>query len=145
VVGGPLLDSEELPEALARYRRTFRPHRGSAPRVTISLDVLVADDDATARELALPEAWAMARARREGEFPPLEPVAAIRGATWPAQVRSRVEESLDRATAGSPATVRRRLDRLVERTGADELMSSGSTYDRAALLASDRMLRDLVR
>jgi hypothetical protein len=33
----------------------------------------------------------------------------------------------------------------VERTGADELMSSGSTYDRAALLASDRMLRDLVR
>jgi luciferase family oxidoreductase group 1 len=145
VVGGPLLDSEELPEALTRYRRTFRPHRGSAPRVTISLDVLVADDDATARELALPEAWAMARARREGEFPPLEPVAAIRGATWPAQVRSRVEESLDRATAGSPATVRRRLDRLVERTGADELMSSGSTYDRAALLASDRMLRDLVR
>jgi hypothetical protein len=32
----------------------------------------------------------------------------------------------------------------VERTGADELLASTSTYDRDALLASDRMLRDLV-
>ncbi|WP_122817926.1 MsnO8 family LLM class oxidoreductase [Nocardioides pantholopis] len=144
VVGGPILDSEELPGALNRYRRQFRPHLGSEPWVTISLDVLLADDDATARELALPEAWAMARSRREGEFPPLEPVAAIRGATWPAQVQSRVEASLDRTVAGSPATVRRRLGPLIERTEADELMSSASTYDRDALLASDRMLRDLV-
>jgi luciferase family oxidoreductase group 1 len=144
VVGGPILDSEELPEALRRYRHGFRPHRGSTPWVTISLDVLVSDNDATARELALPEAWAMARARREGEFPPLESVAAIREATPPAQVRRRVEESLGRAAAGSSATVRRRLERLAERTGADELLSSASTYDRDALLASDRMVRDLV-
>jgi luciferase family oxidoreductase group 1 len=144
VVGGPILDSEELPDALARYRRQFRPHRGSTPSVTISLDVLVAADDATAHELALAEAWAMARARRDGEFPPLEPVSAIRATPWPAQVRRRVESSLDRAVAGSPATVRRRLDRLIERTGADELMSSASTYDRDALLASDRMLHDLL-
>lgn len=104
----------------------------------------MADDDATARELALPEAWAMARSRQTGEFPPLEPVAAIRDAPWPDQVRRRVEASLDRAVAGGPATVRRRLDRLAERTGADELMSSASTHDRDALLASDRLLRDLV-
>lgn len=145
VVGGPILDSPELPDALARYRREFRPHRGSAPSVTVSLDVLVADDDATGRELALPEAWAMARARRDGEFPPLEPVRAIRDAAWPAQVRRRVDAALDRAVAGSPATVRRRLERLVADTGADELLSSASTFDREALLASDRMLRDLVR
>ena len=144
VVGGPVLDSEELPELLARYRRDFRPHRGSEPWVTISLDVTVADDDATARELALPEAWAMALSRQTGEFPPLESVAAIRAAHWPGQVRRRVEASLERAVAGSPETVRRRLDRLVERAGADELMASTSTHDREALLASDRMLRDLV-
>lgn len=144
VVGGPVLDSDGLPDALARYRREFRPHRGSAPRVTISLDVTVADDDATARELALPEAWAMAMSRRTGEFPPLQPVPAIRSVPWPAQVERRVEESLDRAVAGSPETVRRRLERLAERTGADELLASTSTYDRDALLASDRMLRDIV-
>lgn len=144
VVGGPVLDSDELPDALGRYRREFRPHRGSDPRVTISLDVTVADDDGTARELALPEAWAMAMSRRTGEFPPLQSVATIRGVPWPAQVERRVDAALDRAVAGSPATVRRRLERLVERTGADELLASTSTYDRHALLASDRMLRDLV-
>ncbi|WP_222847625.1 MsnO8 family LLM class oxidoreductase [Nocardioides dongxiaopingii] len=144
VVGGPVLDSEELPGMLARYRREFRPRHDSTPWVTISLDVTVADDDATARELALPEAWAMAVSRQTGEFPPLEPVAAIRAADWPSQVRRRVEASLERAVAGSPETVRRRVDRLAERTGADELMASTSTHDRDALLASDRALRDLV-
>jgi luciferase family oxidoreductase group 1 len=144
VVGGPILGSDELPDSLARYRRSFVPHEGSAPRVTISLDVLVADDDATARELALPEAWAMALSRQNGEFPPLESVPAIRAAAWSSQVRRRVEASLDRAVAGSPATVRLRLESLVERTGADELLASSSTYDRDALLASDRMLRDVM-
>lgn len=144
VVGGPILDTPDLAPALAAYRRDFRPHAGSAPRVTVSLDVLVADDDATARELALPEAWAMARSRQTGEFPPLEAVGDIRSATWPDQVRRRVEASLDRAVAGRPDVVRRRLEALVERTGADELLASSSTYDRDALLASDAMLRDLV-
>ncbi|GAW51130.1 MULTISPECIES: MsnO8 family LLM class oxidoreductase [unclassified Nocardioides] len=144
VVGGPVLDSDELPDLLGRYRRDFRPHRGSTAWVTISLDILVADDDATARELALPEAWAMALSRQTGEFPPLEPVAAVHGAPSSAQVRRRVEASLDRAVAGSPTTVRRRLERLAERTGADEVLSSASTYDRDAVLASDRSLRELV-
>jgi alkanesulfonate monooxygenase SsuD/methylene tetrahydromethanopterin reductase-like flavin-dependent oxidoreductase (luciferase family) len=86
----------------------------------------------------------MARARQTGEFPPLEPAPQIRSEAWPAQVRSRVEASLDRAVAGGPATVRRALESLAERTGADELMASTSTYDRESLLASDAALRDLV-
>ena len=86
----------------------------------------------------------MARARQTGEFPPLEPVAADPERAWPAQVRSRVEASLDRAVAGGPATVRRALESLAERTGADELMASTSTYDRESLFASDAALRDLV-
>ncbi|KQV71431.1 flavin monooxygenase [Nocardioides sp. Root122] len=145
VVGGPVLDAADLPAALATYRREFRPHRGSEPRVTVSLDVLVADDDRTARELALPEAWAMARSRRTGEFPPLESIAAIRDASWPSQVRRRVEETLDRTVAGDPATVRRRIEELVARSGAEELLASSSTTDRDALLVSDRMLREVLR
>ena len=82
----------------------------------------------------------MARSRQTGEFAPLETVGSINDATWSDQVRRRVEESLDRAVAGSPATVRRALEQLAERTGADELMASTSTYDREALLASDGML-----
>ena len=144
VIGGPILESDSLPDTLRRYRHDFRPHRGSTPSVTISLDVTVAADDATARELALPEAWAMAMSRQAGEFPPLETVSAIRGTTWPAQVERRMEASLERAVAGSPATVRRRLEELVERAGADELLASTSTHDRHALVESDRLLRQLV-
>ena len=145
VVGGPILDSPDLPSVLDAYRRTFRPSPGAeAPSVTISLDVLVADDAATARELALPEAWAMATSRRTGEFPPLESPDAIRAHRWPEQVRRRVEESLDRAYAGPPDAVRPRLEALVERTGADELLASTSTWDREALHAADAALRGLV-
>lgn len=71
VVGGPILDRPDLGDALAAYRKQFRPSpRAPEPRVTISLDVYVADTVADARELALPEAWAMARSRQTGEFGP---------------------------------------------------------------------------
>lgn len=145
VVGGPVLWTDEGAERIAAYRRDFRPGpRGEGPHVTVSLDVLVADDDATARELALPEVWAMAESRRTGVFPPLEPVDAIRAQTWPEQVRRRVESSLASAVAGTPATVGARLDEVRRRTGADELMASSSTFDRSALLRSDALLRELV-
>ncbi|HYF73633.1 MAG TPA: LLM class flavin-dependent oxidoreductase [Nocardioides sp.] len=144
VVGGPILDSADVGDLLAAYRRDFRPREGSTPSVTVSLDVTVADTDAEARDLALPEAWAMARSRQTGVFAPLETVAAIRAQPWSDQLRQRVESSLDRAVLGSPATVRRALEQLAERTGADELMISTSTYDRDALFASDAAVREIV-
>jgi alkanesulfonate monooxygenase SsuD/methylene tetrahydromethanopterin reductase-like flavin-dependent oxidoreductase (luciferase family) len=145
VIGGPILAEERIGDVLESYRRDFRPSPGvERPYVVVSLDVTVADDDLTARELALPEAWAMARSRQTGEFPPLEPAGEIRRQPWTAQLTDRVEKSLDRAVAGSPQTVRRSLEQLLERTGADELLASTSTYDREALFASDAALRDLV-
>ncbi|NGN93931.1 LLM class flavin-dependent oxidoreductase [Nocardioides sp. KC13] len=145
VVGGPVLDSPRLGEVLGAYRKDFRPSsRAPEPSVMVSVDVLVADTDAEAAELALPEAWAMARSRQTGEFGPLEPVASIRSQTWTNQVRERVEAHLARTTAGSPETVRRRLERLAETTGADELLAFTSTYDRDAQLASDAALAQIL-
>lgn len=145
VVGGPMLWTAQGIESLEAYRRSFVPGRFAAePHVTVSLDVLVADDDVTARELALPEAWAMATARRTGEFPPLESVEAIRAQPWTDQVRRRVESQLDQAVVGSSSTVQKALEELRSRTGADELMASSSTHDREALFRSDTLLRDLL-
>jgi luciferase family oxidoreductase group 1 len=144
VVGGPVLDSAEIGDLLVAYRRDFRPHEGSTPSVTVSLDVTVAATDAEARDLALPEAWAMARSRQTGVFAPLDPVDAIRAQPWSSQLRGRIASSLDRAVLGSPATVRRALEQLTERTAADELMISTSTYDRDALFASDAAVREIV-
>ena len=41
--------------------------------------------------------------------------------------------------------MRRRLEQLVERTGAGEVLSSASTYDREALAESDARLAALLR
>lgn len=145
VVGGPALWSDEVGALLAAYRRDFRPSAAEPkPYVIASLDVTVADDIATARELALPEAWAVAQSRRTGTFAPLEAPHAIHAQEWPEQVRRRVEASLQHAVAGDADTVRRSLERLQERTGADELLASTSTYDRDALRTSDAALRALV-
>jgi luciferase family oxidoreductase group 1 len=144
VLGGPVLSRPELGDLLAAYRRDFRPHRDSRPYVTVSTDVLVADTDAEARELALPEVWAMVHSRRTGVFGALEPVASIRDQRWDDQDADRVARGLEAVTAGRPATVRRRIEQLVDRTGADELLASGATHDRAALAASDASLATLL-
>ncbi|GAA2881290.1 methylene-tetrahydromethanopterin reductase [Actinoplanes cyaneus] len=140
IVGGPLL-REGGERALADYRRAFRPSpQQPEPWVAISLDVLVADTDAEAAELLLPEAWAMARSRTTGVFPPLEPVATARSAARTAREQWYVEETVAAAVTGSPARVRSRLTELIDRTGAAELVAAGSTFDRDALRASDAAL-----
>ena len=150
IVGGPLLGVAGDPEpgrvALAGYRRAFRPSaQQPEPRVSVSLDVLVADTTAEAEELLLPEAWAMAQARTTGAFPPLEPVAAIRAVSWTPRQRQYVEQTAAGAIAGTPSQVESRLAELVDRTGAAELVASSSTYDRAALAASDAALAQLLQ
>ena len=79
----------------------------------------------------------MARSRRTGIFGPLEPVADIRASRWDDLDRQRVEAKLQAVVAGSSNTVRSRLEELIERTDADELLLTGSTYDREALAVSD--------
>ncbi|NUS91313.1 MAG: MsnO8 family LLM class oxidoreductase [Nocardia sp.] len=145
VLGGPLLDSPELAAALADYRRDFRPSpRAQHPAVTLALDITVAETDEQARALVLPEAWAMARSRATGEFPPLEPVAVIEDRLWTEQTRRRVEATVRHAVAGTTHTVRRRIEELTDRTGAGELLVTTSTYDREALAASDTALARII-
>ena len=148
IVGGPLLGVAGDPgaglAALAGYRRAFRPSpQQPEPRVAISLDVLVADTAAEAADLLLPEAWAMARSRTTGVFGPLEPVAAVRAATRTSRQQQYLEQTAASAIAGPPAQVESRLAELLERTGAAELVASSSTFDRAALAASDAALAGL--
>ncbi|WP_328468392.1 MsnO8 family LLM class oxidoreductase [Actinoplanes sp. NBC_00393] len=148
IVGGPLLGVGGDPapglEALAGYRRGFRPSpQQPEPRVAISLDVLIADTADEAADLILPEAWAMARSRTTGEFPPLEPVATARSAARTPREQQHLEQTAAAAITGTPAQVERRLAELLDRTGAAELVAAGSTFDRAALAASDASLAAL--
>ncbi|WP_436532752.1 MsnO8 family LLM class oxidoreductase [Actinoplanes sp. HUAS TT8] len=140
IVGGPLLRAGGE-QALAGYRREFRPsEQQPEPWVAISLDVLVAGTDAEAADLLLPEAWAMAQSRTTGVFPPLEPVAAARAATKTARQQEYLGQTAAAAITGPPDRVERRLTELLDRTGAAELVTASSTFDRAALHSSDAAL-----
>ena len=141
VVGGPVL---QQPDPLALYRRSFRPSIANPePHVIISLDVTIAADTADARRLALPEAWAMARSRREGEFPALEPASAVDDSRWTPRTRDRIETSLSSSIFGTLGQVRPRLEELIDRTGAHEIMASTSTFDRAELFDADAAFAQL--
>jgi alkanesulfonate monooxygenase SsuD/methylene tetrahydromethanopterin reductase-like flavin-dependent oxidoreductase (luciferase family) len=127
VVGGPVLDDAA---ALADYRA-----RGG-PELIVSVDVLVGDPS-----LALPEAWAMAASRATGEFPPLEPPNPARPMTD--RQRTTVENALARTIVGDADSVGARVRELADRTGADELLLTSSTWDREALARSDAALATL--
>ncbi|MCA0143772.1 MsnO8 family LLM class oxidoreductase [Blastococcus sp. LR1] len=148
IVGGPILgiggDPEPGLEALAGYRRAFRPSSQQLePRVSVSLDVLIADTSAEAADLLLPEAWAMARSRTEGAFPSLQPVAEILATPKTPRQQQYLEQTAAAAIAGTADRVGSRVAELMERTGAAELVASSSTFDRDALAASDAALAEL--
>jgi luciferase family oxidoreductase group 1 len=142
VVGGPILSDDALRPMLDEYRSRVRD-AGGEPYVIVSTDVLIADSAQEARELALPEAWAMAASRTAGEFPALEPAQPGREMTD--RQRVTVEQTIARTVHGTEDTVAEQLDDLVTRSGADELLASSSTFDRAALAGSDARLARLLR
>jgi len=142
VVGGPALTDGT---ALERYRAAFRPSEVCPePHVVISLEVMVAETRERARELLLPEAWAMAESRTTGAFPPLRPPADLRDRVPTDKQRRTIESFLASALYGTPAEVGPALAELVDRTGAAEVLASTSTYDRDELDGADTALAELV-
>ncbi|AUI51190.1 LLM class flavin-dependent oxidoreductase [Arthrobacter crystallopoietes] len=146
VVGGPAYTGRMgMPTALARYRRNFRPSRWyPEPYVIVSANVAVAATAGQARELLLPEAWALAQSRTRGEFPPLEPVESVRWGQLTGRQQKLIDESLASSIYGSPEDVAEQLARLLDATGANEFMVTGNTFDPAALADSDARLAELM-
>ncbi|UTT48264.1 MULTISPECIES: MsnO8 family LLM class oxidoreductase [Rhodococcus] len=143
VVAGPLL--RQGSEPFDRYRADFRPGTPDAgPYVIVGLDILIADTEAEARELQLPEAWAMAVSRETGTFPPLSPVDEIRRQPMTERRRRIVDETAKDSLAGTEDQVAEGLEKLIASTGADEVLSSASTFDTADLHDSDARLARIV-
>lgn len=139
VVGGPVLRGDLAP--LDRYRDAFRPSaRCPEPQVIISLDVMIAGTRERARDLLLPEAWAMAESRATGVFPPLRPDPPER---LTARQEAVVDQQIALSVHGTAEDVAHELTGLVERTGAVEVLASTSTYDRDALAQADAALAGL--
>ncbi|MFG2544908.1 LLM class flavin-dependent oxidoreductase [Streptomyces sp. NPDC048594] len=145
MVIGDLRDRDRMRRGIDRYRAGFRPSEWSPePYVVVSGTVAVAGTAEAARRLLVPEAWSMAHARTRGTFPPLPPAEEVEARTMTAKERDLYESGLAGHVAGTEEQVADALETLVKETGAQEVLVTTSTYDRAALLDSYRRLARVV-
>ncbi|MEU8146779.1 MsnO8 family LLM class oxidoreductase [Nonomuraea sp. NPDC048901] len=130
-------------EAVEGYRKAFKPSKALAePYVIVSADVVVADDDATARELAKPYGlWV--RSIRTGAGARTYPTPEEADAhVWSAEDLALVKDRIDTRFVGTPDAVAERLRVLRRVTGADELLVTTITHDHAARVRSYELLAD---
>ncbi|TJZ55959.1 LLM class flavin-dependent oxidoreductase [Streptomyces piniterrae] len=128
--------------ALDLYRASFRPSEVlSEPYALIGVAALAAEDERAARRQVLTGALSMIRLRtgRPGLVPSPEEAAAY---DFSERERDFVDSWLGNVVFGTPDTVRRGLDALVERTGADELMITSNAHGSAARLRSYELIAD---
>ncbi|MFC8343276.1 LLM class flavin-dependent oxidoreductase [Streptomyces sp. NPDC057280] len=128
-------------EAVDGYRSFFQPSDVlDKPYVSVSADVVVAEDDATARELATGYGpWVRSIRTAEGaiEFPTPD---EARAHPWTEADQELVQDRLDTQFVGSPATVADRLEQLQEATDADELLITTITHDHTDRVRSYELL-----
>jgi len=123
---------DHLDAALATYRQQFRPSASLAqPHVMAAMTVICAETDAEAELLGSSQDQAFV-ALRTGDPGPLPPPVPGYRASLPASAQSMLERLAVARAVGSPATVRDRIARFVERTRADEIIVSGATFDPVA-------------
>jgi luciferase family oxidoreductase group 1 len=144
VIGG-IRGEDAMLRAVDRYRATFRPSPWAAePYVVLSGTVAVAGTGEQARRLLVPEAWSTAYSRTHGVFPPLASHDSITARTMTGPERDRFDEALAGQLHGAPEDVAKALESLLTRSAADEFLVTTSTYDRAELLESYRLLAALL-
>lgn len=144
VLGGPAVLNDggrsEHP-GIAKYRRDFRPSPWAAePYVMVAVNVAVADATTDARELLVPEAWAMVESRTRGEFPPLVSAADVHTVEKNQRQQQRLDEGIAAAVFGTPDAVGERLAAILDFTGADEILATGAMFAADAQLRSDALL-----
>ena len=128
-------------DSVAAYREAFRPSPAwSRPHVMVSADVVVAEDDSTANELATPYAvWVQSIRAGEGAMPYPSPAEAARH-VWTDDERTLVADRVATQFVGSPATVVEKLRTLQRATSADELLITTITHDHADRVRSYELL-----
>ncbi|MFM9442747.1 LLM class flavin-dependent oxidoreductase [Streptomyces acidiscabies] len=145
MVIGDLRNRDTMLSGIDRYRAAFRPSPWAAePYVVVSGTIAVAATPEAAHRILVPEAWSSAYSRTHGAFPPLPPAEDAERREMTAKQRGLYADALTGHLAGTGEQVADGLERLIKETGAQEVLVTTSTYDRAALLDSYRRLADVI-
>jgi alkanesulfonate monooxygenase SsuD/methylene tetrahydromethanopterin reductase-like flavin-dependent oxidoreductase (luciferase family) len=130
-------------EAVEGYRAAFVPSAElERPHISVSADVVVADNEAAARELATGYGlWVRSIRTAEGaiQFPTPD---EARTHAWTDADRNLVQDRVDTQFVGSPAQVADQLEQLRDATGADELIVTTITHDHADRVRSYALLAE---
>lgn len=128
-------------DAVAAYRDAFRPSRTlGRPHVMVSADVVVADTDERAGELAAPYGqWVLDIRSGRGAQPYVSPAAA-RAREWTEEERRAVADRVATQITGSAHTVVEKLATLARVTDADELLVTTITTEHADRVRSVELL-----
>jgi luciferase family oxidoreductase group 1 len=130
-------------EAVEGYRAAFKDTGElGRPYVSVSADVVVADTEARARELAAGYGpWVRSIRTAEGaiQFPTPE---EARRYPWTDADRALVADRVDTQFTGTPRQVADQLERLRDATEADELIITTITHDHADRVRSYRLLAE---
>lgn len=133
---------DHLDTALALYRRDFEPSEAlDKPHVMVAMNIFAAETDAAAELLATSQQQSFVRLRsgNPGKLPP--PIEGFRD-TLPAPAQAMLDHLGQAAAVGSPASVRAKVEAFIERTGADEIIAAGATYDPEARIRSLELTAD---
>ena len=127
-----------LYEAARMYRSQFRPGVIAEPHLMVAVPVVAAETDEQAQFLFT---GPLQRFLRLVRGQPVELMAPVKSMDeierpWSALEREAVRERLAEAIVGSNATVRAGLEKLVERTGADEVIVVTDLFTHADRLES---------
>jgi alkanesulfonate monooxygenase SsuD/methylene tetrahydromethanopterin reductase-like flavin-dependent oxidoreductase (luciferase family) len=128
-------------ETVQAYREAFRPSAWlAAPYVMVSADVVVAETQARAAELAAPYAqWVLDIRSGVGAQPYVTPAEA-KARHWTPGERAIVADRVDTQFVGTPETVTERLATLARVTDADELLVTTITTDHPDRVRSTELL-----
>ena len=128
-------------EAVEGYRAAFTPSAElDAPYVSASADVVVADTEARARELATGFGlWVRSIRTAEGaiKFPTPEQARQHR---WTDEDRALVADRVETQFVGTPVQVADQLEQLRDATGADELIITTITHKHVDRVRSYELL-----
>jgi luciferase family oxidoreductase group 1 len=127
-------------EAMNLYRDSFKPSPShDRPLAILGTHVICADTDEEAERIAATVDLNTVR-RAKGEMLPLaSPEDAAKFDYTPVD-RARIAQSRNRISVGSPATIKAKLQPLIEATKADEVMVTTMIFDHEARKQSYELL-----
>ena len=136
---------DALDDALATYRSYFKPSQQlTHPYAMVGVNIIAADSDAEARRLWTTQQMSFTGIFRNARGLGKAPIDDIE-TYWSPMEKAQVSRMMACSVIGSPETVRDGVTKLVERTGADELMIVSDVFDHPTRRRSYALIVEAVR